>query len=427
MKEKIRLGYVGLGRRGHGMLDFTFSDMPDVEIVAICDMDESKLQRSVEMLEKKGRPAPALYTDYQKMLANEKLDAMAIMTGWNNRITYAIQAMEAGLYTAIEVGCAYDLRECYNLVETYERTGSPVMMLENCCYGRREMMALRMVKEGLFGEIVQCMGSYRHYLNHAELFNQNEDGTYKTDPNHYRLTEYIHRNCEQYPTHELGPIAKVLNINRGNRMINLRSFASMAKGLSTFMRDHEIHNNPYKDAKVNQGDIITTIIECAGGEQIILTLDTTLPRAFYSRDFTVRGTKGMCVESGRGNSTFYLDSMKEGVFGNEAEFYEKYDHPLHAEYENNCRGGHGGMDWLVVRAFVESVKNGTPVPIDAYDTATLLAVAPLSQASIAQNGAPVEFPDFTKGKWFHREPVTQQKYSLDVVYNDPDTPIIPKD
>ena len=205
MKEKIRLGYVGLGRRGSSMLGYTFSDMSDVEIVAICDIDQSRVREAAELLEKKNRPAPALYTDYEAMLSREKLDAVAIMTGWNNRINYAIPAMEAGLYTAIEVGCAYDLRECYALVDAFERTHSPVMMLENCCYGRREMMALRMVKEGLFGEIVQCMGSYRHYLNHAELFKRNNDGTYRTDASHYRLSEYIHRNCEQYPTHELVP------------------------------------------------------------------------------------------------------------------------------------------------------------------------------------------------------------------------------
>ena len=425
MKERIRIGYVGLGRRGSSMLHGCFAQMSDVEIAALCDTDSTKIDKAVEKLQENGYTAPARYTDYSQMLATEKLDAVVIMTGWNSRISYAIEAMEAGLYTAIEVGCAYNLSECYALVDTYERTHSPVMMLENCCYGRREMMALRMAKEGLFGEIVHCTGGYRHYLNNCELFRKNEDGTFRVDNQHYRLAEYIHRNCEQYPTHELGPIAKVLNINRGNRMLKLRSFSSKAKGLSSFMRDHVAGENPFADKNVNQGDIVTTIIDCAGGEQILLTLDTTLPRAFYSRDFTIRGTKGLCQESERDVCTYFLEGMEEGCFNNEKEFFEKYDHPLHAEYASQERGGHGGMDWLVVRAFVESVKNGTPVPIDAYDTATLLAIAPLSEASLAQDGAPVEFPDFTRGKWFHREPVVPQKYSLDIIFEDPSTPITP--
>ena len=419
MKEKIQVGYVGLGRRGTLMLNNCFGEMDDVEIAALCELDGEKLEKGREALEKKGRPAPALYTDYSAMLQHPGLDAVVIMTGWNARVKYAIEAMRAGKYTAIEVGCAYDLSECFDLVKAYEETGVPVMMLENCCYGRREMMALRMVKEGLFGEIVQCCGGYRHYLNEEDLVKRREDGTLET--NHYRLTEYLHRNCEQYPTHELGPISKVLNINRGNRMISLQSFATKSVGLAHFMQE-KAPDHPWAGKKFAQSDIVTTVIGCAGGEQIILTLDTTLPRPFYSRDFTVRGTKGMCMESGGGHVTYYLEGMSEPVFDNEKEFFEKYDHPLHAEYANQERGGHGGMDWLVSRAFVESVKRGIQTPIDAYDTAAWLAIAPLSEASLAC-GRAVEFPDFTRGKWFCREAALESKYSLDLIVEDKETSI----
>lgn len=424
MKETIKVGYMGLGRRGYSVLDSCFSEMADVEVAAICDFSSEKLERAVKMLEDKGRPIPAQYADYHIMLQETNLDAVVIMTGWNDRLRCAMDAMEAGKYTAIEVGCAYDIDECYKLIETYERTGSPVMMLENCCYGRREMAALRMAKEGLFGEIVQCSGGYHHYLNRCELFHK--DGT--VDPDHYRLKEYAKRNCEQYPTHELGPISKVLNINRGNRMLSLRSFATKSVGLETFVRDYVPEDQPYHGIRFRQGDIVTTLIECAGGEQIQLVLDTTLPRAFYTRGFTVRGTKGMCQESTECACTFYLEGMpkEEAVFNNELEWYKEHDHPLHAEFSSlKIRGDHGGMDWLVIRAFVESVKNGTQTPIDVYDTATWLAIAPLSEASISSGGMPIPVPDFTKGKWFRREPVVSGKYSLDMICSDPDTPIYP--
>jgi hypothetical protein len=165
-----------------------------------------------------------------------------------------------------------------------------------------------------------------------------------------------------------------------------------------------------------QGDIVTTVITCAGGETVVLTLDTTLPRAYYSRNIGVRGTKGMSYEDTR---VVFLEGMEEKVRDNEAEFYEKYDHPLHREYEAmGTRGGHGGMDWLVSRAFVESVKNGTDTPIDAYDTAAWLAIGVLSEQSIAQGGAPVAIPDFTHGLWETARPVVRGKYCLDEICTD---------
>jgi len=425
MKEKIKVGYIGLGRRGTGMLRYCVAEMKDVEVKYICDLNENKIEKILGILAEKEYPTPKTTTNYKDILADDEIDAVFIMTSWNSRVKLAIDAMKAGKYAAIEVGCAFDISECYELVKTYEETKVPVMMLENCCYGRDEMMTLRMIKEGLFGEIIQANGAYHHYLNPVEFFQKDADGNVVTD--HYRLAEYLNRNCENYPTHELGPISKCLGINRGNKMLSLTAFSSKARGIETYMNDHVTPDHPFAGMKFNQGDIITTIIKCANGEIIHLTLDTTLPRAFYSREFTIRGTKGMCEESGMGKHTYYLDGMEEiKHFDNKEEFYEKYDHPLHKEYvESGAKGGHGGIDWLVLRAFVESVKNGVEPPIDAYDTAAWLAIGPLSEMSIANGSTAVSVPDFTNGRWFRREEPNMGKYSLDVVITDPDTPIDP--
>lgn len=423
-REIVRLGYIGLGRRGFSMFKEQFCKMRDVEIAWICDVDKDKLAVAEELLCELGRPKPKVSTDYREMLADESVDAVVIMSGWSEHCSLALASLEAGKYTAMEVGCAYDLSECYKLVDAYERNGAPLMMLENCCYGRRELMALRMVREGLFGEILHADGGYLHHLSEVELFGDVKGG--KFDYNHYRQFEYLHRNLENYPTHELGPIAKILRINRGNRFLSLSSFASRGGAIKAFIKDHLPEDYPLRDADFKQGDIITTVITCAGGETIRLTLDTTAPRPYYSRNFTIRGTKGCCIEEGRG-ATFFLEGMEEGVFNNEKEFFEKYDHPLQAENARSAdKSGHAdGIDWLVSRAFIEAVKMGVDTPIDAYDTASWLAVGPLSERSIACGGAPVAFPDFTRGKWIRREPAPLGKYCLDVVTYDPDTPIVP--
>ena len=143
----------------------------------------------------------------------------------------------------------------------------------------------------------------------------------------------------------------------------------------------------------------------------------------------IRGTKGYVDEARKviwfermGGHTRIADS----VDFNEEEMYKTYDHPLYKQYfEENIEdeGSHSNMDWLVYRAFIESVQKGINTPIDAYDTATWLAVGPLSEMSIKAGGAAVEFPDFTNGKWKNREPSPECKYSLNKICVEPETPI----
>ena len=417
MKEKIKVGYVGIGCRGKGMLKKCFALMADVEIAWLCDVYTPYIEAGQEVLRNAGRPEARTTTDYKDILADPEVDAIIFMTGWDGRPEMIKQAMLAGKYVGFEVGCSDTLEECFDLIETYEKTKVPIMMLENCCYGRREMMTLNMRELGLFGEIVHCDGAYAHYLVNEDLFDRQE----REGPVHYRLNHYINTNREQYPTHALGPISKVLNLNRGNRMLTLVSMASKAVGL----KDHGVErygaDSDYAKTDFKQGDIVNTMITCANGETILLTLDTTLPRAYYSRNYTVRGTKGLYTEE---RKVGYLKGMAEPVENNETEFFALYDHPLHREYaELGPRGGHGGMDWLVCRAFVESVKNGTNTPIDAYDSILWMAIGALSEQSIKSGSIPVEVPDFTKGKWQNREPVVEGKYCLDKVCVDPNTRI----
>lgn len=427
MKEKIKIGYVGLGARGAWVLEGCFRHMKDVEIPMICDLRDKGLEKGLELLREVGRPDPIMTKRYEDLLENPELDAIVLMTDWSNRAAMAEQSMRAGKYTAIEVGCAFDLSECYRLIDTYEETQVPLMMLENCCYGRREMMVMNVFRQGLFGEIVHCNGAYHHYLPEEDLLrDENHDPLTgaEGEKTHYRIQSYMHRNCDQYPTHALGPISKILGINRGNKMLTLSSHASKSRGLKAAAAKQLGADSPYAKMEYRQGDVVTTLIHCLNGETIRLTLDTTLPRPYYSRDFTVRGVHGMYTEE---RKLLYFDDMKENDdwFDNEKEMFEKYDHPLHREYVKlGERGGHGGIDWLVCRGFVESVKAGTNTPIDAYDTVAWMAIAPLSEASIAMGGAPVEVPDFTRGKWMNREPIVESKYCLDKICEDPTIPIV---
>ena len=419
MKDKVKIGFIGLGNRCRLLVDRCFAEMSDVETAVICDLEDSAIDKTLEIFKTKSLPTPRTTKNADEVINDPEIDAVIITTGWREHTELSKKSVLAGKYTAVEVGCAFDLSECFELIEAYEKTKAPLMMLENCCYGRFEMMGLRLAREGLFGDIVHCTGAYGHHLPDVELF-AFENRPYP----HYRINSYINRNCEQYPTHALGPIAKVLNINRGNRFMTISSFASKSGALKAAEKRILGEDNKYSACNYKQGDIITSVITCANGETIQLSLDTTAPRPYYSRDFGIRGTIGMMSEE---RHTVFFQGMEEPTENNMNEMYEKYDHPLHREFHSlGEKGGHGGMDWLVARAFIESVKAGVNTPIDAYDTVALMAIASLSEMSIEKGGAPISFPDFTKGRWMDKKPIdTVGKYSLEEIIEDKDMPIFP--
>ncbi len=397
--EKVRVGIIGLGCRGQFILDGLLLSMDNVHVTAVCDLYEDRVEHGAASVEHAYGQRPFSSTDWNEVLSPTRVDAVLITSAWESHCPIACAAMEKGIAVGMEVGGAYTVEDCWNLVHTQERTGTPFMLLENCCYGQIEMMILNMVRQGLFGEVIHCSGGYRHDLR--------SEVAYGEENRHYRLRNYLNRNCENYPTHELGPIAQVLNINRGNRMLSLVSVSSKAAGINDYAARHPEVNPALATAHFNQGDVVDTIIKCAGGQTISLTLDTTLPRA-YSRGFTVQGTRAMYTED---NNSLYLDSDFTEAdhfnwvrnWNNATKYLEKYQHPVWTEYlKNGIRGGHGGMDGLVYDAFIEAVRKGEPCPIDVYDAAAWMCITPLSEQSIALGNAPVAVPDFTSGAWIER-------------------------
>lgn len=390
---------IGLGQRGFGLVKSVLTKIDSLRIVAVCDIYEDRINRALDYLKENGQEAVG-FSDYKKALATEGVNAAFVFTGWEGHASIAIYAMEHGIAVASEVGCEYSLENCYNLVRTQEKTGVPYMFMENCCWGKDELLATSMARKNVFGTIVHCAGAYAHDLRN--------EISYGLTNRHYRFRNYQNRCCDNYPTHELGPIAKLLDINRGNRILTVSSFASKAAGLKEYIKTREDATPEMQNADFKQGDIITTVLTCANGETVLLRLDTTLPRS-YSRDFTVRGTKGLYMQD---TNTVYLDGEKEywetpefvrNNLCNAEKYEEEYLPPIWKEVTpETLAAGHGGMDWFAYKAFVDALENGTPMPIDVYDSATWQAVAVLSEISIQQGGAPQAMPDFTNGQWFHR-------------------------
>ncbi len=171
--DTVHVAFVGLGGRGKGALRrFTF--LEGVKIVALCDLVQENLDKSLEILEGAGLPEADIYSgpeDWKKVCEREDVDLVYVCTHWDLHTPIAVYAMEQGKHVASEVPIAISIEECWQLVNTAEKTRRHCMQLENCNYDFFELATLNMVRQGLLGEIVHAEGAYIHdlrYLNFAE-------------------------------------------------------------------------------------------------------------------------------------------------------------------------------------------------------------------------------------------------------------------
>ncbi len=390
--DKVKFGILGYGQRAPGLVSRIMSLGDKATVVGVCDLFPDRVEYAKNKIMEKYGAEVFGTTDPYALIDNAEVNAVIIASAWESHIPLAIYAMKKGKAVGSDVAGAYSVQQCWDLVNTYEQTKTPIMLLENCCYGRREMMLLNMAQNGFFGDIAHVEGSYEHDLR-DEISNG-------IKIRHYRLRNYLNRNCENYPTHELGPLAKILGINHGNRFVSLSSFSSKAVGLENYIKEEGMED--VSGLRFNQGDIVTTIIKCAGGQTIDLKLITSLP-TYGSFNLNIYGAKAsykydsdsFCTMAPGGKHPKWQD-----VQGNAAEYEKEWLHPVWKQYlDDGIQGGHGGMDYLCIRDFVDCLIEDKPMPIDVYDMASWMVVTALSEQSIANGGAPVAFPDFTNGNW----------------------------
>jgi predicted dehydrogenase len=411
--QKVRLGIIGTGLRGQNHIDNALR-RNDVEIVSICDIDDRMLQRTAEIFQKAGKPVPTVFKGdplaYRKMLDAKKLDAVLIATPWEWHAPMILDSLQAGLkYVATEVILGISLEDHWKVVRETEKQKAHVMMLENVCYRRDVMAVMNMVRQGLFGELLHMQAGYQHDLRGVKFNDGNnpynsgvEFGEKGFSEARWRTNHSVHRNGDLYPTHGIGPVAQMIDINHGNRFLSLSSVATKSRGLHNYIVAKGGPAHPNARVEFKLGDIVTTQIRCNNGETVFLQHDTNSPRP-YSLGFRVQGTKGLWMDV---NKSLYIEglSKKEDAWEDAAPYLEKYDHPLWKRWIKETEGaGHGGMDFFVLHAFIESIKRNMPTPMDVYDAATWSAISPLSEQSIEMGSQTVEFPDFTGGQWMFRK------------------------
>lgn len=405
-ERMVRVGLVGVGERGTG-LTRVLLHMDDVEVKAICDINETNLVRAQKLCTDSGREKPQGYArgpeDYKRLVERNDLDAVITATPWELHVPIMLAALDAGKYAATEVPAAVTVDECWALVEKSEKTGIPCMMLENACYGRDFLAVFNLIRAGLLGDIFHCESGYNHDVRYVKFDTQKNLGFADKGELRWRGQHSVKRDGNLYPTHQLGPIALIMDINRGTRMKHLVSMSTPQHGLTNYIierfgKDHPLAKQPFKN-----GDVNCCLIKLENGNTITQYHDT---QSWRPRDDIHRyqGTKGVVARTQ--NKIFTIDEHWDRKQTNEWRWRElepylkKYDHPLWQRYgERAVAHGHGGTDWMTMRGFIEAVRNKTQTPLTVYDAASWSVVAPLSEKSVANDSERVEFPDFTRGKW----------------------------
>ncbi len=398
--ETVRIGIIGLGMRGSEAVE-RLSYIDGVEIVALCDKYPDRVAAAQKTLERMQRPKAKEFTGEEgwKALCEGNIDLVYTPTPWSLHTPIAMYAMKNGKHAATEVPASKTLDQCWELVETSEKTKKHCMMLENCCYDFFELLTLNMVRNGMFGEILHAEGAYIHDLSREYLFNKNGYADM------WRLKENIGRNGNLYPTHGLGPIAQCMNINRGDRFENVVSMSTndfTLNDLANEMAAKDSFFNEYVD-KPYRGNMNTTLVRTFKGKTIMVQHDVSSLRP-YSRIHVLSGTKGSASKwpaperISFGHSWIKEEELKV--------LYDKYSPPIVKHIGDIAKdvGGHGGMDFIMDWRLIDCLRNGLPLDQNVYDAATWSAVGVLSEQSVAKKSKTIDFPDFTRGSWKTNKP-----------------------
>ncbi|MGE3819138.1 MAG: Gfo/Idh/MocA family protein [Isosphaeraceae bacterium] len=419
--DTVRVGFVGVGVKGSAHVG-NLLHMEGVELRAVCDVREIQCAEAQRQAERLGKRPPTAYfrgeRDFERLCAEEELDLVYTATPWEWHVPVCLAALNSGKHAATEVPAAITLEDCWNLVEASERSGKHCVMMENVNYRRDEMTILNMVRKGLLGELVHGEAGYRHDTRWLKIRDEG-DGLWLG-------AHHAQRNGNLYPTHGLGPLAWYMNVNRGDRFDYLVSMSSNARGMNLYAREHLPQGHPKRERNYINGDVNSSLIRTVNGLTIVLTHDTDLPRP-YSRGNLVQGTRGIVQGFPEFKVCLEGDSHQHAWEPGSA-YLERHEHPY---WKHVWEAGLGVVtnhppigpvlegatwDWRPERErmsgdfledyrLIQALLKGIPPDYDVYDAASWSAVTALSEASVKDRSRPVDFPDFTRGKWKSAKPV----------------------
>ncbi|MBN1343342.1 MAG: Gfo/Idh/MocA family oxidoreductase [Phycisphaerae bacterium] len=391
-ERNIRLGYVGVGKRGTQLVECMFRHK-GIVVPAVCDMDAKAADRASGLVEKAGGKRPETYTkgpkDYVRMFERDDLDAIVVAVPMPIQGPISGAAMRAGKHVLSEVAPAITLEQCWDLVRAVEESGKTYMLAENVCYFRDMMMLQNMLAQGVFGRLTYAECGYIHDMRHLGF---NADGS----PTAVAMM-FITMIGNLYPTHAIGPVAQFMGIGRTDRFVSLTAATSVSEAVQHYAARRFGKDHPSAKIKPRCGDMTNAFIKTGKGLLIELRFDMASTRPHPNPvQCLLQGTKAAYQADGR---RIYIEGRSKGYDWESLDVYQKeYEHPLWRQFAEQAKGtGYDGADYFMTRAFVETLRTGAASPINVYDAALWASIIPLSAASIQAGGKPQAFPDFAAG------------------------------
>jgi predicted dehydrogenase len=155
--DTVRVACVGVHGQGRSHIR-AYAAMPNVEIAAVCDVDESVLNERLQDIEKLGKKRPAGFTDLRKLLEDPSIDAISIATPNHNHALQAIWGVQAGKDVYVEKPCAYNIFEARQLLAAAQKHGR---MVQHGTNGRSSPVmqeAVKRVRDGMIGDVYMSRG-----------------------------------------------------------------------------------------------------------------------------------------------------------------------------------------------------------------------------------------------------------------------------
>jgi predicted dehydrogenase len=390
--KPVRLGFIGVGDRGTGLLRITLR-FPNVQVPAVCDISQPAATRAQDLVEKALGTRPEAFTkgaqDYRRLLERDDIDGIVLSTPQEQHAEQTIDSFKAGKYVGAEVPAAITIEECWELVRAQQKTGTGYMLLENYLYSQPVMMVQHMADQGVFGDLTYGYGSYIHEIRSMRF---DKDGKLT-----WRGENILNNRGIIYPTHAIGPVARWMGVDgKQDRMRTLVAMDSRSVATQAFAAEKFGPGSEPAKVQFQMGDTNQCLIRTEQGKLIEIRYDTASPRPSGMGEYELQGSKGV-YKSAFGQRNVFIEGRSEGHKWEPLEKYQsEFQHPYwKAQSEQAKTTGHGGADWFTMAEFIQAVRTGES-PIDIYDAVAWSALRPLSQQSIREGFKPVEFPDFSR-------------------------------
>jgi predicted dehydrogenase len=155
--DRIPLGVIGLGGRGRDHLN-EYTELPECEVVAVCDVNQAARERAVAVVQKKTGSAPRQFKDMREMFDDKSVAAVSIATPNHWHALSTIWACQAGKDVYVEKPASHNIYEGRKMVEAARKYNRMVQVGSQSRTIAHKRRAMQLLHEGILGRLYMARG-----------------------------------------------------------------------------------------------------------------------------------------------------------------------------------------------------------------------------------------------------------------------------